>query len=178
MRFCRISYFLFGAVAAMVLLLAAGAWGQTGTTAINGDVTDPQGAAVVGVKVTVTLANTQSGRTVETDGYGHYQLQALPPGVYTVRVELTGFKSIVQSQVELSVATDRKVDFRLEIGQVEQSIHVTEVAPTLNTEDATVGNPFDEKEVKELPFLARNVVNLLTLQPGVVSSAPWMAGKE
>jgi hypothetical protein len=168
MRLCRISLLWLGAVAAVVLLLAAGARGQTGTTAINGDVTDPQGAAVVGAKVTVTLAGTQSGRTVETDAYGHYQVQALPPGVYTVRVELTGFKSIVQSPVELSVATDRKVDFKLEIGQVEQSIHVTEVAPTLNTEDATVGNPFDEKEVKELPFLARNVVNLLTLQPGVV----------
>jgi hypothetical protein len=122
----------------------------------------------VGAKVTVTLAGTQSGRTVETDGYGHYQLQALPPGVYTIRVELTGFRSIVQSQVELLIATDRKVDFRLEIGEIAQSINVTEAAPTLNTEDATVGNPFDEKQVKELPFLARNVVNLLTLQPGVV----------
>jgi hypothetical protein len=77
--------------------------GAAGTTAINGDVTDPQARALVGAKVTVTLAGTQSGRTVETDGYGHYQLQALPPGVYTIRVELTGFRSIVQSHVSRTI---------------------------------------------------------------------------
>jgi hypothetical protein len=152
---------------AVLALAVTGAWAQTGTTAVNGDVTDPQGGAVVGVKVTVTPAGTQSGRSAETDASGHYQFQALPPGAYTVRVELKGFRSVVQ-QVELLVATERRLDFKLELGEVTQSIQVTEAAPAINTQDATVGNPFDEKEVKELPFLARNVVNLLTLQPGVV----------
>ena len=155
-------------VGLLVLMLAVtGAWAQTGTTAVNGDVTDPQGAAVAGVKVTATLVGTQSGRTVETDASGHYQFQALPPGTYTIRVQLQGFRAITQ-QVELLVATERKLDFKLELGEVNQSIQVTEAAPAINTQDATVGNPFNEKEVKELPFLARNVVNLLTLQPGVV----------
>src|ERR1700730_15502634 len=151
----------------LLMLAVTGAWAQTGTTAVNGDVTDPQGAAVAGVKVTATLVGTQSGRTVETDASGHYQFQALPPGTYTIRVQLQGFRAITQ-QVELLVATERKLDFKLELGEVNQSIQVTEAAPAINTQDATVGNPFNEKEVKELPFLARNVVNLQTLQPGVV----------
>ena len=81
---------------------------------------------------------------------------------------MAGFRSIVREKVELLVATDRKLDFQLELGEVNQSIVVSEAPPALNTQDATVGNAFNEQEVKELPFLARNVVNLLTLQPGVV----------
>src|SRR6266481_3429330 len=153
----------------VVLMVAvACAWAQTGTTALNGDVTDPQGAAIAGAKVTVTPAGSATGRSVDTDASGHYQFQALPPGVYSVRVEIKGFRAIVREKVELLVATDRKLDFQLELGEVNQSIVVSEAPPALNTQDATVGNAFDEKEVKELPFLARNIVNLLTLQPGVV----------
>jgi Carboxypeptidase regulatory-like domain len=157
-------------IAVVVLVLISGglAFGQTGTTAINGVVTDPQGNAVAGAAVTVTPVGTQSGRTVETDTSGHYQLQSLPPGTYTVKVEYQGFRTVVREKLELLVATDRKVDVRLELGEISQSVVVFETASTLNTQDATVGNAFDEKEVKSLPFLARNVVNLLTLQPGVV----------
>ena len=162
---------LFGLFIVLVVLCLFGgnaAIAQTGTTAINGNVSDPQGNPVAGATVTVTPVGTQSSRAVETDTSGHYQLQALPPGVYSVRVELKGFRAIVRERVELLVATDRKLDFQLELGEMSQSIVVSEAAPALNTQDATVGNAFDEREVKELPFLARNVVNLLTLQPGVV----------
>src|SRR6266481_2874549 len=153
----------------VVLMVAvACAWAQTGTTALNGDVTDPQGAAIAGAKVTVTPAGSATGRSVDTDASGHYQFQALPPGVYSVRVEIKGFRSSVQENVELQVATTRKVDFKLELGEVNQVVEVSGAAPAINTQDATTGNAFDENEVKQLPFLARNVVNLLTLQPGVV----------
>jgi carboxypeptidase family protein len=152
----------------VAMLAVTCTWGQTGTTAINGDVVDPQGAAVAGAKVTVTHAGSGTGRSIDTDATGHYQFQALPPGVYSVRVELKGFRTMVQDGVELQVATTRKLDFMLELGEVTQSIEVSGAAPAINTQDATTGNPFDEKEVKQLPFLARNVVNLLTLQPGVV----------
>jgi len=143
---------------------------QTGTTAINGNVTDPQGGTIAGATVTITQVGTESARVAQTDSSGHYHVQALPPGVYEVKVEAAGFRSIVQQRVELLVATDRQVDFKLELGEVTQSVVVSEALPALNTQDATVGNAFGEKEVKELPFLARNVVNLLTLQPGVVFS--------
>ena len=157
------------AVVALVLFVSViGASAQTGTTAINGVVLDQQGNSVAGAKVTLTPVSTQTGHTVETDSSGLYQLQSLPPGVYSVRVNATGFRSILRDNVELLVATDRKMDFKLELGEVSQSIIVSEAAPSLNTQDATVGNAFNEREVKELPFLARNVVNLLTLQPGVV----------
>jgi len=162
---------LFGLSIALLVVCLFGrnaAVAQTGTTAINGNVTDQQGSSIAGAKVTLTLAGTESARSIETDSSGYYQFQALPPGVYSVKVEMAGFRSIVREKVELLVATDRKLDFQLELGEVNQSIVVSEAPPALNTQDATVGNAFNEQEVKELPFLARNVVNLLTLQPGVV----------
>jgi hypothetical protein len=161
---CVVALFLLSLVCLGPGLAAA----QTGTTAVVGDVIDAQGGVVVGAKVTLTQAGTDTGRSAETDGSGHYQFQSLAPGSYVIRVEKDGFRSVVRDRIDLLVATTQRVDFRLEIGQVNQSITVSEVAPAINTQDATVGNPFNEKEVKELPFLARNVVNLLTLQPGVV----------
>ncbi|HYL14662.1 MAG TPA: carboxypeptidase-like regulatory domain-containing protein, partial [Terriglobales bacterium] len=141
---------------------------QTGTTALTGEITDPQGAVVAGAKVSIAAAETGTVRTTETDASGHYQFLSLPPGTYRVSVEKQGFHAVVRDNVELLVSTTQGVDFKLELGAVSQTVQVSEAAPTINTADATVGNPFDEKEVKELPFLARNVVNLLTLQPGVV----------
>lgn len=165
MKFCAIRN-LVSFLALLFFAVAGNA--QTGTTSLNGDVTDPQGSAVAGAKVTATLAGNENGRSVETDSAGHYQFQALTPGTYNVRVEATGFRSSVQEHLELQVATAGKQDFKLELGSVAESVEVVGSAPTVNTSDATTGNPFDEKEVKELPFLARNIVNLLTLQPGVV----------
>jgi hypothetical protein len=141
---------------------------QTGTTGVTGQVTDQQGSAIVGAKVTLTAAGTDASRTADTDENGHYQFLSLAPGIYVIKVEKAGFSTSVRENLDLLVATTQRADFRLEVGQVTQSVVVSEQAPALNTQDATVGNPFNEKEVKELPFLARNVVNLLTLQPGVV----------
>ena len=75
-------------------------WGQTGTTAINGNVSDPQGNSIAGAAVTVTPVGSQAGRSVETDESGHYQMQALPPGVYAVRVESKGFRAVVRENVD------------------------------------------------------------------------------
>jgi hypothetical protein len=67
------------------------------------------------------------------------------------------------------VGTPTTLNVQLKLGSVNEQVTVTSaVTPVLNTTDATIGNPFNEKEVKDLPFLARNVVNLLTLQPGMV----------
>jgi hypothetical protein len=80
-----------------------------------------------------------------------------------------GFRTHVEERVSVLVATPTHLDIHLELGAVTEmiTVQVTE-APALNTQDATVGNSFGEREVGSLPFSARNVVNLLTLQPGVV----------
>jgi hypothetical protein len=145
-------------------------WAQNVGT-LRGTVTDKTGAAVVDATVTATDLATDSSRTEKTDGTGAFTFAQLSPSNYRVEVTKDGFKKYIEANVTILVATPTSLDVRLELGTISQQVIVeSAAAPALNTEDATVGNPFAEDEVKSLPFLARNVVNLLTLQPGVVTT--------
>jgi len=152
----------------LILSLAAGsAWAQN-VGSLQGTVTDPSGAAVAGAKMTATDLSSGVTRTTATDKAGEYGFSQLPPGTYRVELSKDGFRSFVAEKVSVLVATPTRLDIRLELGAISQKVIVESAAPALNTQDATVGNAIGEQEVKNLPFLARNVVNLLTLQPGVV----------
>lgn len=136
---------------------------------LQGTVTDPSGAAVIGAKITATDLSSTVSHTTTSENNGGYGFTQLPPGTYRVEIVKDGFKTFVQAKVSVLVATPTLLDARLELGSVSQQVVVeSAAAPTINTQDATVGNTFNEQEVKDLPILARNVVNLLTLQPGVV----------
>lgn len=136
---------------------------------LRGSVVDPSGNAVPQGVVTLTELATGSARGTATDAVGQFELWRLRPGTYRVTVEKTGFKTLVREPVRLLVATPVTLMLALEIGAVTERVVVTAAAaPSVNTTDATMGNPFNEAQVKSLPLLARNPVNLLTLQPGVV----------
>jgi hypothetical protein len=149
------------------LCCTAAALGQA-TSSLHGAVTDPSGAAVFGASVVLTNANTNSSRTVLTAQDGVYQFNDVPPGMYSVSVAATGFKSAKVNNVQLLVNTPSTADVVLQIGTQSEIVDVESELPTINTEDATIGNAFEEHQVKQLPIESRNVVDLLTLQPGVV----------
>ena len=150
------------------LLFACGVLRAQNVGSLGGVVTDPAGGAVIGAKVTVTDVANGIVRTAETDKNGEYNFTQLAPGTYKLEVAKEGFRRFVASKVSVLVATPTSLDIGMELGSISQQVIVESAAPTLNTEDASVGNAFEEDQVKALPFLARNVVNLLTLQPGVV----------
>jgi Carboxypeptidase regulatory-like domain len=150
------------------LLLGATAWGQTGTTAIFGRVSDPQGAAVVGASVTITNTGTGASRKDDTDSSGNYRFPSLAPGAYTVLVEMKGFRASKTENVQLLVDTQNKHDIHLQVGATTEVVEVSATAETINTTDASLGNAFGEDRIKELPLEARNVVGLLSLQAGAV----------
>ena len=133
-----------------------------------GTVTDPSGAAVVGAKVTITEEGGGLTRTMESDKNGEYNFSQLNPGTYRLEVKQDRFKTFVAAKVSVLVATPTEFRVTLELGSMAETVLVESAAPALNTQDASVGNAIAEQDVKSLPFLARNVVNLLTLQPGVV----------
>ena len=136
---------------------------------LQGTVTDPSGASVSGATATLTDLASNATRTAKTDSLGSFSFAQLNPGTYRLSVSQEGFKTYVAESVTVLVATPTHLDIHLDLGAVNQQVLVeSAAAPVLNTQDATVGNPFEEKQVTDLPFLARNVVNLLTLQPGVV----------
>jgi hypothetical protein len=151
-----------------LLLVTAGARGQNAGS-LQGSITDPAGAGVGGATVTLTDLANNTARTGTSSDSGEFSFVQVNPGKYKVEITKSGFKAHVEQNVVVLVATPTHLEIRLELGAVTQQVLVESASePAINTQDATVGNPFDEKQVKELPFLARNVVNLLTLQPGVI----------
>ncbi|MBI3264908.1 MAG: carboxypeptidase regulatory-like domain-containing protein, partial [Acidobacteria bacterium] len=155
----------------LAMLLVAGtslAWAQAGTAGVVGTVKDPQGAVIPGATITATNKATGAVRTTVTNQNGNYNLTALQPGAYSVKIELTGFRTFVHDNVDLRVDSTTRADATLAIGDLSETVTVTESTPILNTTDASVGNVISEETIRNLPVEARNVVHLLSLQPGAV----------
>ncbi len=150
------------------LLSAGNSFAQTGTASLYGRVTDQQGAVLPGVTVTVTSLAAAVTRSTVSDATGNYQFLALPPGQYSVKVELTGFRTATRDGIELPVDVRTKMDVPMEIGAQTETVEVTSVVSPLNTTDASLGNVITSRQVAALPLEARNVVGLLSLQPGAV----------
>lgn len=161
--------FLVSSFAVILAALFAPSLRAQDVGSLQGTVTDPSGAAVAEAKVTATDLSSSVSHSTTTEKNGAYSLTQLPPSNYKVEIVKDGFRTYVQAKVSILVATPTLLDAKLELGAVSQQVVVeSTAAPTINTQDATVGNTFNEQDVKELPILARNIVNLLTIQPGVV----------
>jgi hypothetical protein len=162
----------------LILLLQSAAFGQAGRSNVRGTVTDPQGGAVAGASVTLTNAERNFTRTQVTTDEGGYIFTAIPPGTYRLEVESRGFKKTAVPEVSALVDTTVEQNVKLEVGEVTEVVTVTDVlqAP-LNTTDATIGNAFERRRIEQLPLNARNVVGLLSLQPGVTRTGYVNGGR-
>ena len=134
---------------------------------ITGQVADASGAMIPGAAVTVTNTGTNAVRTSVTNSSGLYSFPALVPGMYRVKVEASGFKSVTRTEIELQVQQTARIDFSLDVGQVTEAIEVKGNAALLATEDATVGTVIENKRIVELPLNGRNFLQLVALSPNV-----------
>jgi Carboxypeptidase regulatory-like domain len=151
-------------------------FGQS-TTLLRGTVTDPQGAVITSAVVTLSNAGTGFSRAVTTDQRGEYQFVQIAPGTYTIVVEMVGFTKLTRTDVQLLVNTPTTLDLRMELGKASETVNVAAQASTINTVDASVGNAFSELQVRELPLETRNVVQLLSLQPGVTTNGEVLGAR-
>ena len=156
-----------------LLLLAVGRLGlaQVDTARLQGTVTDPQGAAVSGTAVTVTNIDTGRVTSATTNDLGYYTVSALPPGRYRVEVTQQGFKKISRA-LELQVAQVGVADFRLDVGEVTQTVTVEAGSPVMNPADSAIGDVVETRQITELPLNGRNFTELATLIPGVTRGNP------
>jgi uncharacterized membrane protein len=141
---------------------------QTTAGRILGTLTDQSGAAVAGATVVVTDVQRGLTRTITADDSGAYTVADLQPGNYKIRVAARGFKSVERTNVQIEVATDVRADFALQLGQVSETITISEEVPLVNTTSATLGGTLSNKEINDLPLNGRNYENLLQLRPGVM----------
>src|ERR1700729_978197 len=151
-----------------VLALSVSMCAQTTTGRIIGNVHDQSGAAVAGAALTVTDLQRGIVRNVTTDDSGGYVVSNLEPGVYSVRAEAKGFKSVERRDILIEVATDVTVEIPLSPGDVKETIVVTSEVPLVNTTSSVLGGTLSNKEINDLPLNGRNYENLLQLRPGVV----------
>src|SRR5215469_7744491 len=147
-------------------LSASPAHSQAVYGSIIGTVTDPQGAAVSGVKVTVTSATKGTSDETTTNESGNYTVTHLIPDTYNLTVEAQGFKVVNIKNISVSADLSTKVDVPLEVGPVTQTVEVSGEVPQLMTDRADVTVQFSQQYVQDLPVLNRNFTQFLLLSPG------------
>src|SRR4029077_14638121 len=133
---------------------------------IIGTITDPQGGAVVGAKVTVTSVTKSFAYDTTTNESGNYSVTHLIPDTYKIHVESPGFKATDIPSVAVSADASASVDVQLQVGAVTQTIEVTGEIPQLQTDRADVDVQFSQKYVDDLPVLNRNFTSFELLSPG------------
>src|SRR2546425_10714533 len=161
-----------GLLLALGLIAPATALPRTGAGSRTGMATDKGGATVPGPTKTATNQATNVDYTAVSNDAGNYTVTSLPVGMYVVKVELSGFKTAATKPIELEAKQILRVDFKLEVGTLEEAIEVTGESPVLQTESATVGEVISGTTLAALPLNGRNTGQLSLLLPGVVSPNP------
>ncbi|MBI1897193.1 MAG: TonB-dependent receptor [Acidobacteria bacterium] len=134
---------------------------------INGYVRDTTGAVLPRATVTAVSIEQQLSRSTVTDSTGFYDLLAMPPGTYTITVEMEGFERQVQRGVRLALNENLRVDAMLRVGEVRTEVTVSSRATLVNTTNQTLSSLVDGRRVVDLPINGRNVMALARILPGV-----------
>jgi len=150
----------------LLLMLSSLAAAQD-TSSLNGSITDPSGANVMAATITLTDAATGLQRTTTSNNAGLYQFLDVPPGKYRLEAAGKGFAAFSVENVTLVVKTPSTVNIRFRLAGVAESVTVQAEAPLINRTDASLGNTIEQNQIAQLPIPDRNVVTLLSLQPGV-----------
>jgi hypothetical protein len=156
-------------ICVLILLLSSITltFAQSGTTSVRGTVTDPAGAVVPDATIILSSAEIAVNLTTQTDKNGFYQFQAVRPATYVMTVSASGFAIFKQSDLVLLVSTPATSDIQLQVASGATTVEVQAATQTINTQDATIGNAFDSRQILALPFEGRDAAGVLSLQPGV-----------
>ena len=156
----------FSTIALSTIALA-----QTFRGTVLGTVTDPSGNVVAGATVKVHNTGTGLERSATTSADGSYAIPELPIGMYSVTVSQSGFQTSVTSSVEVNVATERRVDVQLKVGQVSETVEVSgDELPQIETTTNDLGGVLTSQTVEDLPINGRDYTKLIFLNAGVAGS--------
>jgi hypothetical protein len=161
--------------AALATVFSVAAWAQTQLATVSGTITDPSGAVVPGVSITIVSQGTGLKRSAVTDTAGEYRFAGLPTGDYSLRIQKTGFQSQIREGVELTSAAEVTINSQLAIGDLSQETTVNASATAIDSTTSTVNGLVPEQSLAELPLDNRDLFSAVVLEPGVApnpSSAP------
>ncbi len=141
---------------------------QVGTDgSILGTVRDGSGAVVPGAEITVRNLETGLTKTTVSDVNGHFEILALPRGIYSAAVSLASFKTWRLQSLELTVGEQKRISPVLAVGDVTQEVTVEGGVELVQTEKASVEGVVEEKQIRDLPLNGRNAIALVNLVPGM-----------
>jgi len=160
--------FRISCFAGAFLCAASLAWAQSPQGNISGTVHDSAEAAVPQAEVSAIHEETGVRTSVRSNTSGFYSLQALPIGLYIVRVEMPGFKADVQSGVSITTGSSLEINFRLQVGQVTESVVVTTAAPVIETRSSEASQLIEAKTIEDVPLGDRRAMNVLELNGAAV----------
>ncbi len=157
-------------IVSLAALVAGALVAQDPRGAITGTVVDETQAVIPGVTVRVTNVETGVAASAVSNEAGAYHIPFLPPGMYRVTAELTGFKRFVRDNVEVRVGETVGLTIPMEVGAVTESVEVTATTPLLDTTSSSLGQVIDQRRILELPQRGANPMELTMLTPGVVNA--------
>ncbi len=152
----------------MILSVSTPSYAQSARAEINGVVSDPTGAVIIGAKITVTNSETGLPTPLVSNEAGQFYARALFGGLYDIRVEAPGFKTFSVSGVEVTTGMNLEFPIELEVGDVTEVVEVTaEAVAQLQTATGDVSSLVVKKTVDELPTITRRLWELVSLTPAV-----------
>ena len=169
-RFLRASS-AFAAATTFALVLAPYAHAQAVAIAeVAGRVSDPSGAPIAGAQVKIIETEKSQIRTVNTDDQGRYALPNLPVGPYRLEVHNAGFKSYVQSGIELQVGNNVEINISMQLGSVSETVEVAASAAMVETRENAISQVIDERRIVDLPLNGRQPTQLIVLSGAAVNA--------
>jgi outer membrane receptor protein involved in Fe transport len=168
-RTYRIAAFMFLVLCVAVFCeqnLAA----QQATAQLVGTIKDSSGAVIPGAKVTLTNADTNVSRNINSDKNGDFVFTLIPIGTYGVAVQQTGFSKYVQHGIRLEINQNARLDVVLQVGTAAQVVEVTGNVAQVDTVSDTIGTSVVGETIQRAPLNGRNVLDLALLQPGVTET--------
>ena len=150
----------------VLVLLSPRAWGQSTQGSILGDITDPTGAVVPGAQVEARNESTNFTRNTVTNERGFYLIDRLEPGLYSLTIEIPGFKKIVRTGLQLVTNAQVRVNFQLEVAQSSEQVTVQEIlTPVIETESAQIATLYDRNLQVHNAGSGRSLFSLITASP-------------
>ena len=155
-------------VAVSAFAIAPRTLAQTVTGTIVGTVLDAQGAVIPNAAISARNRETGLERTATSDGSGEFTVTSVPAGPYDVTVTAPGFQQTVRSGVTMTVGAVLRLDFKLNVGDVQQKVVVTSEAPQVDTTTSTLSGLVSDTSIRQLPLNGRDWLQLTALQAGVL----------
>jgi hypothetical protein len=163
----------------LCLTLASGlgavsiSYGQEVRATVTGQVSDPSGSPIPGAAITMTDVSRNASVTTESNASGVYATPYLAPGTYVLTAEVDGFKRFVRENIVLEAQDRTRVDIQMELGQITESVTVTDSVSPLQTETASRSQVINNEIIMNVPTQGRNPFQLAWAAPGVVKRGRW-----